>query len=387
MKAQKIVRGVIFCLSMLVVLLIAGGCFKRLHEDRMRISIIEQEYYPLDEVMHLNGYEKSMDYAYQKSEWSVPIIITFDFTENVCKKNLYEFSLDKAIFWYDEEAYVYREVLEKILNCELTYVDGAIVLNEKIYTQHEWTEAFEPLIAHAGGAVREETYNAFYCNSIEALVENYNLGHRVFEFDFSLTSDNQLAVVHDWNHQWKLNGEIPTAEEWRNFVSLGTPEGEFTAMMIEDLLEEMMVNKDLFLVTDTKLTGEEAKVQFQLIYDAAGEINLELLDRVIPQIYNEEMYDYVMSVYEFPSVIYTVYATGATGKQVIEFAKQKENIKVITAPVDDVRFGQGAIEELHKEGLLIYNHTLYSFEELTEGKAKGIDGFYSSLLLPRDMEL
>ena len=35
--------------------------------------------------------------------------------------------------------------------------------------------------------------------------------------------------------------------------------------------------------------------------------------------------------------------------------------------------------------MLIYNHTLNTYTDITDGKTKGIDGFYTDLLLPADM--
>ena len=159
-------------------------------------------------------------------------------------------------------------------------------------------------------------------------------------------------------------------------------------MLIEDLLDEMLVNKDMFVVTDTKFTeGPEVYTQFYRLVEIALLKDPKLLDRVIPQIYNEAMYDTVMSLYDFPSVIYTAYATGATGDEIIDFSIAHDNIKVITAPIDDWRFDEPAIERLHENGLLIYNHTVQTYEDMVFYRDKGIDGLYSALLLPRDMEV
>ena len=51
------------------------------------------------------------------------------------------------------------------------------------------------MVAHAGGgAIREKEYNTFYTNSLEALQQNYSLGHRLFEMDFYLTSDKNWLL-------------------------------------------------------------------------------------------------------------------------------------------------------------------------------------------------
>ena len=71
----------------------------------------------------------------------------------------------------------------------------------------------------------------------------------------------------------------------------------------------------------------------------------------------------------------------------MNFSVQHDNIKVITAPVSDLRFGEEEIDTLHSSGLLLYNHTIHTYAELSAGRAKGVDGFYTGLLLPRDINL
>ena len=375
-----------------VVLIVFGASVLlggKIQKDKSKEELMAQGYYPLQAVMKVSGYTalESDKYTYSKEEATVTIGISYDFKKEICEKNRYEFSLEHMWLQKEDDIYVYKEVLEKILNCELTYTDnGKISANPISFTQHEWTTAFEPLVAHSGGYARLEEYAASYCNALEVLLENYSLGHRVFEIDFYLTSDNKLAAVHDWNHQGNFDGEWLSEEEWRNSVVYGQPGGEFTSMMIDDILDEMLVNKDMFIVTDTKFEGIETLLQFQLIYDAAKERDLTLLDRIIPQIYNEYMYELIMSVYEFPSIIYTVYATDASADEVIYFAEKHQNIRVITAPKDDARFDENAIGKIHDNDLLLYTHTIQSYAELTLGKAKGVDGFYTGLLLPRDIE-
>jgi glycerophosphoryl diester phosphodiesterase len=332
----------------------------------------------------------SEEYTYETLSSTKEIVVSYDFDDDTCTKNEYEFSLEDAYVYENGDYYVQKDTLESILNCELSYCDGEVITTELSFVPHEWTERYEHLIAHAGGAIREESYVSYYTNSKEALVENYNLGHRVFEFDFYLTSDSQLALAHDWNHQYLCDGTAPSTQEWENSVSIGQPdtEGRYTTMMVGDLLDEMLVNKDMFVVTDTKYTESEYVYdEFYRFVENAQIRDPELLDRIIPQIYNEEMYDTVMSLYDFPSVIYTVYATGASADEIIDFATEHDNIKVITAPVDDERFDETTIAQLHENGLLIFNHTVYTYTDMVNYCASGIDGLYSGLLLPRDMEL
>ncbi len=360
-------------------------------QKRNRIQeVIGQDFYPVFEVMKKSGYQESAPYVFQKEVSGKRIEVVFDFTEKVCRKNLYEFSLHNG-FWIEQENYyVRRDILESILNCTLKFVDGIVVSRPIEFETHAWTR-YPSLIAHAGGSVREKKYNAHYTNSLEAIVTNYNLGHRVFEVDFYLTSDEKLAAVHDWEKFGNQDGTPLSSEQWKQLGAVSSPEteGRYTAVFVEDILDEMLVNRDLFLVTDTKsfeFTEEETKKQFQIIVEEAKKRDVELLDRIIPQIYHEEMYDLLLSIYEFPSMIYTVYATETPADQVISFAGGKDQIKVITAPAKDKRFDEAAIASLHGAGLLFYTHTIQTYDKLTKGRAKGVDGFYTGLLLPRDME-
>ena len=351
--------------------------------------VINSGYYPLTEAMKADGYTADTDTAFSKTSGEKEIVVSFDLEGGVCLKNQYEFSVQDKILQYDSDYFIQKDALESILNCTLTFENGAIQASPLSYEQHGWTQ-LPALIAHAGGGVRETDHNMFYTNSMEALVQNYNLGHRVFEFDFYLTSDNKLASVHDWIQFGNMDGIAMSSEEWKNFKTSGSyiTDGQYTTLMVEDILDEMLVNKDMVIVTDTKSTEvseEETRLQFQLIYDAAMQRDPDLINRVIPQIYNNEMYDIVMSVYDFPSIIYTAYATPLSGEEIVDFSSSHENIKVITAPTGDSRFTDEVIKTIHNNEMLIYNHTLNAYTDITDGKAKGIDGFYTDLLLPADM--
>ena len=144
-----------------------------------------------------------------------------------------------------------------------------------------------------------------------------------------------------------------------------------------------MSNKDMFLVTDSKsfeLSEEEIVLQFKMIYEECMKRDEKLVDRIIVQIYNEEMYDLIMKIYNWKSIIFTVYETDAAPSTIIDFAAQHEAIKVITAPKSDERFGKNIIKKIHKENLLIYMHTTDSYNTLVDLKKLNVDGVYTNLL-------
>lgn len=159
-------------------------------------------------------------------------------------------------------------------------------------------------IAHAGGAIDGNDYT----NSLEAILLNYSSGHRVFEIDFSVTSDNQLICKHGWKNvlqEGAVSGEPMSSQAFMNTPILG----QYTPLSFETLCQLMDKYPDLWIVTDTKDTEVEAvQRDFELLIDTAKACGMEsVLDRMIVQIYSEEMYDTVSHIYPFKSWIYTLY--------------------------------------------------------------------------------
>ena len=120
--------------------------------------------------------------------------------------------------------------------------------------------------------------------------------------DFNLTSDKKLAAVHDWHHFGNKDDVAPSSKEWKKFQGYGSPEtpSRFTTMLIGDVFDQMIINRDMVLVTDTKsmeIPREDRITQFKELVSEANKRDKELLDRVIPQIYHQEMFGEIESIY------------------------------------------------------------------------------------------
>ena len=362
-------------------------------------NLMDEGYLPLEECMILSGYTQSefCDNRYDKTIASLPVNITFNFIGNSCRKNEYFFDISNMLYTLRDVIYIKKECLSAITNYVYTvdnnYEITAIPITDTyVYSDHPWTDG--QLIAHAGGGYRdtEGGYYSYYTNSYEALVQNYNLGARIFEFDFSLTTDGRLAAVHDWDDFANMDGEPVSSEEWETMDTVAKPltDRTFTPMFIEDILDQMMVNQDMYLITDVKYddaTQEEIEQEFLSIYNAAMARDPMLINRIVPQIYVEEMYDWIMDIYNFPSIIFTCYKTDATADEIISFCGSKSNIHVITAKYKDKRFDEEAINLLHENRLLLYNYTISTFTKMYDGLANGVDGIYSNTLLPQDFDV
>lgn len=354
-------------------------------------DFINSGFMPLCETMKAAGYTDCKNGTFTCTAGDIEINVSFDFENDICRKNSYSFDLDGKYFVHGSSYFVDCKLLESITNKRITARHGIVHAQDISYAPHQWTTEFEPVVAHSGGDIRGGTYTDYYTNSLEAVIQNYDLGFRVFEMDFYLTSDKQLAVVHDWEHYANYDGTAPAADEWKSMKTHGYPQKSgvyYTTMLAGDLLDQMMINRDMFVITDTKsfeISKEDTRLQFEILRDEAMKRDPRLLKRIIPQVYNEEMYDLIMDIYEFPDVIYTLYATVSTADRAAEFISDKENIKVITVRKTDERFLQyGLAKKLAPLGKLVYVHTLKYFNELADCAAYGAYGFYAHHLTPED---
>lgn len=222
---------------------------------------------------------------------------------------------------------------------------------------YSWVD-LEPYIAHAFGGILGDTYT----NSYEAFLLNYQLGHRIFEVDFFIADDGRTIIAHD-NEHWQANT------------------GKYHTLDLDLLFKILQEYPDIYIVTDTKFSDEESvRKQFTAFVETAKTIDITLLDRFIPQIYIPEMFDWVMDIYPWKSVIYTLYANpNWTPENVLDFA-EKSGVRYITlfytAASDE------ALELWESAGLLIGVHTINDLETTEEALSRGVQNIYTDYLLP-----
>ena len=301
--------------------------------------------------------------------------ITFDLTANRAYKNDFYYNIGGLYTQEGDKLYISPQALSDILGMKVEYQDGKADISPIEQPAHYWTGLCAGLIAHATGGIDNKDYPDCY----EALVKNYNLGHRVFEMDFNLTTDGKLVVVHDWSG---YSGPM----SWQKFMALKIW-GVYTTMDIDKVTDILAVNPDMYVVTDTKsfdYNDADTLKQFDLIIQSARRYGDDVLNRIIPQIYDQHMYDLLESEYRFPSIIYTLYESPDNDGQVTEFVAKHDDIKAVTmAPV---RFSDGFCQKLTVEGKLIYLFTLNDLAEVRSFKARGAWGFYTDFITPSDME-
>ncbi len=250
---------------------------------------------------------------------------------------------------------------------------------------YSWTT--NPYIAHAFGGILGDTYT----NSYEAFLLNYQLGHRVFEVDFFITNDGKTVLAHDDGH-WQTNATLqadgyvpidtskPSEFTYDNFMS-SLWYGKYHPVNLEELFKLMQNYPDIYIVTDTKYTDKQhVQDQFSAFLESAKNIDSTLLDRFIVQIYHPQMLDWVMEVYPWRSIIYTLYANpNWTTENVIEFS-QSSGVKFITIPSTSLT--PDNISSWAAQGIKIAVHTINNYAEAQRFHGLGVSNIYTDFLIP-----
>ncbi len=221
-------------------------------------------------------------------------------------------------------------------------------------------------IAHALGGIDRYSYT----NTLDAFHRNYAKGYRVFEIDLILTSDGHLVGRHDWG-----SSKPPSLDEFKSKKY----KDRFTPLSFDDVVDLMCEHQDIYIVTDTKETDAAlVKKQFESLVSSVEKRDERLLDRVIPQIYNEEMLDSIRSVHRFQSFIYTLYQTKENNRRVIDFSVAN-GIKVVTMSAS--KYTKEFVDDLRSHGIFTYVHTINTLDETK--KFPNVHGFYSDWLDPK----
>ncbi len=263
------------------------------------------------------------------------------------------------------------------------FVPGcAVNTGGKYGFDYSWTGEGR-FITHALGGI--DGYS--YTNSREAFEYNYAEGRRVFEVDFCLTGDGELACVHSWKNS-SLE-DIFGVERGKEDNNLPLPLSEFKALKVygrytplsfRDLVRLLSGREDVWLVLDGKECEPDAvREEYRLVCEAA-DFDGRLLDRFVPQIYNQEMLDVIMGVYDWKSVIYTWYQLDdktLSPLREIDFARRM-GIGVVT--MDEKTENDLVDRELVRCGIKPYVHTVNDIEAAEVMMENGVYGFYSDFL-------
>ena len=239
-----------------------------------------------------------------------------------------------------------------------------------------------PVFAHAMGTVDGRTET----NSLDAFLQSYEAGQRVFEVDLQLTSDGHLVARHAWEQISYYNTEQQFAGvmDWETFRQ--TPVCfYYTPVDIEGIVSLMRAYPDVWFVTDSKDTGEDAvRAQTREIARSIREAgDPALWERIIVQLYHEDMYGWVSQEAPVSNWIFTLYQlTNPDYEKIGAFCREK-NIPVVTLSTE--RLKAEHVEILHRYDRRVYVHTVNRLRAMQE-MSWGADGFYSDYVTPGQLE-
>ncbi len=249
----------------------------------------------------------------------------------------------------------------------------------------DWTVG-NPLVAHALG----EYNGKIETNSKEAFISSWESGYKVLEADFTYTSDGTLVVRHDFDAggsyyrlEIKPQGNlVMDTQTYKNKKIVY----EQTPMTAEDLIALLGEYKDVYLITDTKNTDKETvQKQFTDLKNIATNTgNTEVLNRIVPQIYNEEMLGWIKEVYNFPQWVYTLYQIANPDYAKIADFCAVNHVGVVT--IEKSRIKKEVVDTFHAKDVQVYAHTINRYVYFQELLAYGIDGIYTDTIKPYELQ-
>lgn len=343
-------------------------------DNRLYVKVID--------AMAFLGYKKEGANIYSKEGKKVefdPVNLTVSF-ENMPK------SMNEELKKYSNELIISSAAIEELFAKSIVTKGNTakFELRNVVQPESSWTK--NRMIAHGLGSVN----GMVKTNTLDAMRESYKKGYKVFEVDLLPTLEGKLVATPGFYEYLGYKYGKPIPEDKQNLVPTKDefmsfhPNVTLNPIDFETIVRIMSANKDIYLVTDTKMTDfVQVQKQFQELVAVCNEIDPSVLERIIPQIYNEQMYDAVKSQYNFKSIIYTLYQTKSNNAQALAFAMEK-GINVITMPPE--RVNPVDIAMYNSYGVKVYTHTINTLAEVKKYKDMGVYGFYTDFVTPEELD-
>ena len=210
---------------------------------------------------------------------------------------------------------------------------------------------------HACGSYEGQAYT----NSVEALDNTLKHSVKAIEVDLNYTSDGYLIGAH------YCSGRLAYLQNVY----------DFTVLTADVLLKKLNENEGIYLIVDSKCANIN-RVYRDLVKICTDNGYDSMLDRIVPQLYSEEDYKTISSVYDFKEYIFTLYRiTGKNSyvyKDIAKFCK-KNGIKTVTISKGCVK--KSVCNIFKKQGIKVYTHTVNSKKQYKKYKKMGVYGVYT----------
>lgn len=330
---------------------------------------VEYKFLPFGEVEL--KYKKSTYYLKRGSNE-----VRFANNKNVLK-------MDGLMEYMENTIYVPLDFIYKVLDVNVVQSSDRTVYMDNYPKKFNYSWVRENrYIAHAMGGIGGNSYT----NSKQAMISSYNRGLRVFEADMSMSSDNQLVLLHSFDRvglselglplSWA--NTKPTKKEFLAEKILG----KYDTLALDNVVEFMKDHKDMYLVVDLKINDIRSVEQaYRSLVDTFRKVDSSCLNRVIPQIYYEEMYKPVMNIYDFKSMIFTTYRLeGLEVNRIVDFSYE-HGIKIVAT--NRFKFSEDLTKKLVDRDISLYMYTYNDQGKVNSLRNNYVSGFYTDFL-PKD---
>lgn len=203
--------------------------------------------------------------------------------------------------------------------------------------------------------------------------------------------DEQILCGHDVDNINLWSGApksgLASSEEYLKLKIFNT----YPILSLKDLFLFLKDHPDTYLITDSKfpcssafpsLSNDDYNRKFwRILVNEARSIDPALLNRVVPQLYYPEMKKIIDDIHPFNSYIFTLYASGLSTAEVLNFLKREKTVKAVTMWKDRIN----EIDLVNGIGQLkrrIYVHTVNDPNEVADALKKGAYGAYTDFVSP-----
>ena len=253
-----------------------------------------------------------------------------------------------------------------------------LLLDRKMAEEFHWDQY--TVIAHALGGLD----SFVYLNSKESFLSSYEKGCRLFEVDLTKTKDGIWVCRHSWTEpmgQWE--SENSQKLTWDEFSSRPLY-GKYTPMSFSDFLSLLKDYPDAYILLDTKHYSvrnvQNTLRDFTELAALAQETGaLDVMDRMIPEIYNEAMFPGAAMVHSFPAYLYSLWEE-KTPEEIERIALFCRDHSILAAACSARYWNEQVQEIFDKWGILVYVYTVNEKNAEKEYRNKGAAGICTDWL-------
>lgn len=236
---------------------------------------------------------------------------------------------------------------------------------------YKWTSTSDGIIAHGMGGIEGH----YRTNSLEAFINAYDRGVRVFEADIHTTKDGIPVLYHDFN-SWSEMVETNDELSYELFMDSLLYE-KYHTLDVRKLCELMNTYEDVYIVIDYGAPiGYENKLWYSSLAYWGNEFNV--MDRFIIEITDEETLKDASSIYPWKSYVFTYYIEKwKSENEAIEFC-QNNRIEIVN--LTKHQYDAYGIKNWISNDIKVCVFTINDNEEAERLYDAGVTAIYTDIL-------